>query len=482
MNFQEIRALLTEHFKGRLAKAKADMAEAGRLGPLDRASYANTAELADEALREKWPLMVTAQADSEWMSRLIERYGLKVQPGTDGYELLRTETMRAHRDFCSAILEHDNALEHYDYTDATHKVANLPATDAATDIVALDELAKRFTAESNRGEQWASKTQSDKLKHIDLLFEILGKNIDTRRISASDAQRVKDVLTRYPKNRQKNPRTRNRPLSEVLEITDVDKLDVRTLNKYLQTYASMFRWARRNNYVQENYFDGLAVRRGNAKGSVSKQAFSASQIAQIQYELLYNEKGLVRLEYQKWGPLIALYTGARLNEIAQIHLSDIRSNDGIWCFDLNDNDESKTLKTAASRRLVPIHSRLIELGILQYVQTLRAAGETKLFPSFEFCPKNGWGRSLGRWFNNQFLVKLGIKAKGLSFHTFRHTVVTQLLRTGVNLEVVQTIVGHERQGVTLRTYFGAGHTLEKVRSELERLHFAEGPASADVGR
>ena len=103
--------------------------------------------------------------------------------------------------------------------------------------------------------------------------------------------------------------------------------------------------------------------------------------------------------------------GARLNEIAQIHFADIREVDGLWCFDLNDDDDTKKLKTDASRRLVPMHSRLIELGMLDYVQTLRASGAQKLFPDFQFCPKNGWGRSLGRWFNDRFLVQIGLKGK-----------------------------------------------------------------------
>lgn len=471
MNFDQVRALLTEHFKGRLLRAKAEMATAGRLGPIDRHAYSNSADFAEEALSENWPLM-PGQADDEWMGRLIELYGLQVKPGTDSYERLRTEAMRAHRDFCKAMVEHDRSLEHYDYSDAVSaNIATEHSSGVKAASITLAELARRFVSESNRGSQWASKTQMDKTKHIDLLCEVLGKNTDILRISASDAQTVKGALSRYPKNRQKNPRTRNLPLSEVLEMHDVDKLDIRTLNKYIQTYSSMFEWARRNSYVLENQFGGLAVRRGKNKSKHSRSAFNDQQMSAILDELVYNRNNLVRLEYQKWGPLIALYTGARLNEIAQIHLDDIREHEGIWCFDLNDNDESKKLKTEASRRLVPIHSQLIALGIVQYVRSLRDAGDAKLFPRFEYCQKNGWGRSLGRWFNDQFLVKLGIKTKGLSFHSFRHTVVSALLQADVDLKVVQTLVGHERQGVTHQHYFGSGYKITQLRDGLEKLCF-----------
>nr|WP_256809034.1 site-specific integrase [Bradyrhizobium sp. Bra64] len=188
-------------------------------------------------------------------------------------------------------------------------------------------------------------------------------------------------------------------------------------------------------------------------------------------ELLNNTSGLVQLDYQKWGPLIALYSGARLNEIAQIHLTDIRQKEGVWCFDLNDDDETKKLKTDASRRDVPIHSRLIELGLLDHVQKLRTENAQKLFPGFQYDAKNGWGRSLGRWFNDRFLVKTGLKDKGVSFHVFRHTVVTRLLQAGIEQPLVQTIVGHERQGVTQQNYFTMGYTLNQRRDAIERLRF-----------
>jgi integrase len=176
-----------------------------------------------------------------------------------------------------------------------------------------------------------------------------------------------------------------------------------------------------------------------------------------------------------------MYSGARLNEIAQIHLTDIRQQEGIWCFDLNDDDVTKKLKTDASRRLVPIHSRLIAFGLLDHVQKLRAENAPKLFSEFTYCKKNGWGRSLGRWFNDRFLVQLGLKDKGVSFHVFRHTVVTRLLQAGVDEPMVQALVGHERDSVTQRNYFAAGYTVSQSRDALENLRFDDASIAANGG-
>lgn len=487
MNFDQIRALLTEHFKGLLTKAKADMAIAGRLGLVDRQAYENSAHFAQEGLSDKLTLL-PGQTDDEWVGKLIDRYGLQVKPGTDSYERLRTEAMRAHRDFSNAVLEHDRSLEHYDYSNsASANVVTDQYSNAGTIQVTLGAIAQQYESENKLGNQWASKTQMEKTKHIALLCEILDKKTDVQRILPSDAQRVKDALTSYPKNRQKNPLTRNMPLIKVLAIRDVEKLDVRTLNKYLQTYSSMFGWAKRNGYVEKNVFDGLRVRFNKKQSKSSRRAFTPDQIRIMLRELLHNELGLVREDYQKWGPLIALYSGARLNEIAQIHLTDIREIEGIWCFDLNDDGETKKLKTDTSRRCVPIHSRLIELGVLEHVQALRRSGVQKLFQDFTYCQKNGWGRSLGRWFNDRFLVRLGIKDKGVSFHVFRHTVITGLYQAGVEEPIVQTIVGHERIGVTQKHYFNAGYKISQLRDALEKLGFdspgvSSGPEAGGAGK
>src|SRR6202007_280907 len=93
--------------------------------------------------------------------------------------------------------------------------------------------------------------------------------------------------------------------------------------------------------------------------------------------------------HQKWGVLIAFYTGARLNEIAQLQTDDIVQQNGIWCFSFSDSGETQRLKNKSSRRVIPIHSKLIELGFLNYVKKI---GKGRLFPELSFHPKDGYGR------------------------------------------------------------------------------------------
>jgi hypothetical protein len=93
MDFDQIRALLTEHFRSLLAKSKTD-SETGRLNQVARAAYENSAEFGQQALSEGLSL-TPGQSDAQWLDRLIQKYDLPIEAGTDVYEAFRTEAIRA---------------------------------------------------------------------------------------------------------------------------------------------------------------------------------------------------------------------------------------------------------------------------------------------------------------------------------------------------------------------------------------------------
>jgi integrase len=257
-------------------------------------------------------------------------------------------------------------------------------------------------------------------------------------------------------------------LQKAIRAEGVDKIATPTINKYLQTYITLFGFAKKHHYVATNFFDGTFIARRKGSKKSLRDPFSPEQLRRIVTEAAFQTEGFVRHDWQKWGVLIAAYSGARLNEIAQLQLSDVREIDGFLCFDVTDvgDDEeggtTKQLKTEAARRVVPVHPELIALGLLDYVAALRAKGSVRLFPSFTQDVNNGWGRQLGRWANDTFLVKLGYKTKRVVFHSFRHTLITRLIQAGVQEPIVKALVGHEQQGVTQTSYVGEGYRVQQL--------------------
>ena len=85
-------------------------------------------------------------------------------------------------------------------------------------------------------------------------------------------------------------------------------------------------------------------------------------------------------DWRYWIPWIGLYTGACLGEIAQLLTGAVRELHGVWIHYLTrEGSTLKSTKTAGSQRVVPIHSELVDLGLLEYHRTMVARGEKHLF-------------------------------------------------------------------------------------------------------
>jgi integrase len=402
---------------------------------------------------------------SDFPSQLSE-----LKPGTDEYGILERDYRHAYRDALKSLLDYETKLRHYSFDQGSGTAAMIEANPVANNALTIAQLAETYTAEKQRADSWVPKTILEKSDHIALLNEALGETTTLDTLNALSARKVKEVLSHYPKNRSKNPATRGKSLEEVIKLVGVDRIQVPTINKYLQTYSDMFEWAHKNGLIEKNHFSGLAirVRRDRKHG---RSAFSPDQMASILRVVTDETSPLTGKAYRKWGPLIGAYTGARLNEIAQLALSDFIEKDGIWCFDINDAGDGKHLKTTAAKRIVPVHPQLIELGLLDYVESMKKKQCLKLFPDFSYSPNNGWGRTLGRWFNESLLPALRIKSEDLVFHSLRHTVITHLSQAGVDQTFVKAIVGHQQAGVTQQVYFKAGYTVAQLSDALSKLKY-----------
>ncbi|WP_157757146.1 site-specific integrase [Pannonibacter phragmitetus] len=471
MRYEELRGVLIEHFRRLLNEVKAEINAAGPLSEFDREIYESSKRVAKHAKVTDRPLSLV-QSDDDLLTRFIKEYDLDIEPGSTEYGWLDRDMKLSFHEFTKAVLAYNESLLRYDLGPDVQPPQADQEEAAKPCSMTIADAAAAYTAERQRGKAWAAKTIIEKADHIRLLEEILGSDTDVRALTAMEARRVKETLLVYPRNRSKNPATRGKPLVEVLGLPNVEPIQVPTINKYLQTYSELFEWAKQNHHVTENLFSDLTVKQSKRNKDDDREAYTDEQIRLILQTVLDNERGLVTKPYQRWATLIGIYTGARLGEVAQLHLKDIRQQDGVWVFDMNEEGDRKSLKTSAARRLVPIHQKLIDAGLLGYVQAMKDREATKLFPEFTYDPKNGWGRQLSRWFNDRLLVELGLKTKTRVFHSLRHTVNTRLLQAGVSPALVKSIIGHEQEGMTHRQYFKEGFTLQQLKEAMQKLDYS----------
>ena len=165
------------------------------------------------------------------------------------------------------------------------------------------------------------------------------------------------------------------------------------------------------------------------------------------------KEGKVQLQQARfWSIMIGLYAGLRLGEIAQLRPSDIEAEDGIPRISLR-SDGSRTFKTEAGDRVVPLHPTLVSLGLLEFAGLAAAAGSTQLLPGMK--DKGGQrGASISVWFTG-FRRDQGVDSAQTVFHSFRHCFATAIRsRRGTDEMLIDRIVGHEDKGSVRAGYVG----------------------------
>lgn len=141
-----------------------------------------------------------------------------------------------------------------------------------------------------------------------------------------------------------------------------------------------------------------------------------------------------------WIPLMAAYTGARREELAQLYIEDIHQHEcGSWFIRIIDDRPDKSVKTDSSRREIPVHPDLIALGLLTLVHG-RLPG-TRVFPQLVKVSDGFAGIVSKSW--RPITQRCGVYRAGRNpLHAFRHSFKTLAREHGIPKEVSDWITGH----------------------------------------
>ncbi|KSB88231.1 hypothetical protein AS593_08735 [Caulobacter vibrioides] len=156
-----------------------------------------------------------------------------------------------------------------------------------------------------------------------------------------------------------------------------------------------------------------------------------------------------------WLPLLALYTGARLNELGQLRAKDISQAtyfdaDGqqltAWVLKIvADAEDGLKVKNTGSERLVPLHPDLVSLGFLAYAG--KFSGNMRLFPDLRPDKYGAVTGNWSKWFNRYLREKCGVTDSRLVFHSFRHSFKHYAREREIPKDVHDAITGHRSKDV-----------------------------------
>ncbi len=332
----------------------------------------------------------------------------------------------------------------------------------------LSELLPRFASEKNA----RPGTANEYAVAVRMFEEFLSEPKPAFEITRQTIIDYKNALTETPSNY--TMRFPGMTLPEAIKANKARKQPFPPLNattisdKWLARLHSLFAWCVANAIMPDNPAAGVKVDRAKGATKPARVPFTPTDLTKIFGTRVADPE-------KHWMMLIALFTGMRASEIAQLKLDSIRHERAVLVFAIEEE-----VKNAGSRRIVPVHSTLLALGLEKRIAELRQAGEERLFPkwfaqgqklmvSSSRTVNQPYANFLPRWFIRTYLPDVKVPAEGRVFHSFRHTLKSALARAGVPRSISDEITGHDDESS------GAGYihdsAVEAMSEALEKVIF-----------
>ncbi|HDY99050.1 MAG TPA: site-specific integrase [Pseudomonas sabulinigri] len=338
--------------------------------------------------------------------------------------------------------------------------------------ITLGELAKRFEqAQVNEGNWTHVKTLPMCQARLATLTELLGSHKRLKALRRADFLTLRDQLRNLPKNARQIALQRRLSLPALVTDRTSPAVHPRTAKSYFELAKAMMRYALDEELVEYDVTSNLLFKTRNASPPTNRTYSHEMLVKLINSPAYSSAQPRWRLDdYKFWLPLLGLYTGARLAELCQLRLTDIRCCNGIWIINIDDAD-GKRVKNAGSVRQVPIHHQLIKLGFLDFINSrkrAKAGGKALLFDSLRLYRALPDSHVASRWFGFN-KERSGLADDNATFHGLRHTFIHQFRVQRLDILIAKALVGHVDNSTT--GGYGDIYPLSVLKEEIDKLDF-----------
>ena len=320
------------------------------------------------------------------------------------------------------------------------------------------------------------KTAADAAVYINRFIGLFG-DLPINQIDDQKVADFRDLMTQFP---QRVPNgLKDRSITDIINWAKESKavtLSVQTVNnKALALLSTILSLPINARAMQSNPVFGqkLKVR---AKDIKKRRPYSIEDIEKV-LRLPYMQDASLIPEGASgkaaiWLPVLAMYTGARLEELGQIKVSNIVVEDlGMFIdflgYSQDGEDIDLELKNDKSYRLIPIHKSIANSSFSDFVQSQKRSGHEYLFHELadyrdtrtHYFSK-WWGR-YAREFVNQ--------DKSKTFHSFRHLFADNCRNAINDEELRQRLLGHKHTTTTAQ--YGLGYYRKTLIDAIHSIPF-----------
>jgi len=239
-------------------------------------------------------------------------------------------------------------------------------------------------------------------------------------------------------------------------LTPASGIGRRTAGRYVSSLSSLWKWLEARGSTEDNPWLRQGVGKKSARGVANERnQWTDAAIVKVlttSYTPRYTEifRDLVRL---------ALVTGARLEELCSLKISDVHERDDGWWITIREG------KSKAALRDIPLHDSAGHL-LTRRLKRAKAYIFEGLTPGGP-DNKRSWhvSKAFGR-----YTAKLALGEDRQVFHALRKTFVEVMEGAEVPLSTTALLIGHARQSLTYGHY-SKGQRVQ-LRDAINKLHYS----------
>lgn len=375
----------------------------------------------------------------DWMESFLGDHGIKVLYGTDVYNTLALSFLQAWIDAYEAVIKRDAGRT---VLTPPSPAINSPAHKPEIDT--FDALRDYWYKTKEPSHRALQKANTIIKKLITYAGDITPSQVNRRTVVG------------------------------LMESLQEKGLSNSSINTEINILATLFSTALKGERIPSN--PCAEIPRLAEKKTKGGRTYTVEELQSIFTSPVFSEgyrptqgKG----EAAFWLPLLALFSGARRGELAQIYTADIGTEDSIpYMIYEVDEETGRTTKTKERRRVV-IHPELIKMGFMDYVESIKKAGHTQLFPLLKVSRTGGnLGDKWGAWWSDYLRNTIGNTRIPQPMHGFRHTFIQRARRCEVSREHLTQIVGHtDSKSDVHDTYGDEFAELIPMNKAMHKIHY-----------
>ena len=318
--------------------------------------------------------------------------------------------------------------------------------------------------------QWVRKTFAARVVHLGYFRDFLGPSKRLGDVTPTDIRAYRKALTMLRAN---HGRQRHLTFQERLTENVEARIKNKTASLIFEPVKAFLRWAHEEEgLLAANPAANIRWQiTSKAKFSPTRRPFGEDELVTLFGSPLFvgshtkhrrfDPGEIVVRDAKYWIPIIGYYTGMRLGEIVQLHVSDAFMGSEIPHFDLNEKSESgdpKHIKTAAGIRKVPLHPDLLALGFANFVAERRKWNRPckRLFSEVTLGADGQASTQFSKFFA-RLLDQVGLTDTALTFHSFRHGAEDAFRNASLPQYVIDSVMGHSDGKVS--SSYGEGPSL-----------------------